>query len=178
MKQQQLYLVNVICLHYVLRGQRSEILLLQPTDVSFVWTSNRMLETMCSDTPFLYDTGSAHSSGGMYGRQWMEMCCRYLEMNEFPSRCATVYLDVRQRLRISVQAECKTPLELYSSASVTADVASNMAAGKKRRILSGQSQALLHHSEPYTSLISTDSSTMWFSFTKASLISSWLKSFL
>lgn len=64
-------------------------------------------------------------------------------------------LDVRQRHRMSVQAEYKAPVQLYSSASVTADVASNMAAGKKRRILSGQSQALLHHSEPHTSLFCT-----------------------
>lgn len=146
--------------HLVLRGQRSEILLLQSTDVSFVWTSNRMLETMCSYTPFLCDSGSAHCSGGMYKRQWMEVCRRKPEMNEFPCRCATVCLDVRHRHRVSVQAY-KAPLQLCSSASVTADVASNMAAGEKRRILSGLSQALLHHSEPYTSLSWTDITLQW-----------------
>lgn len=73
-----------------LGGQKWDIPLRQSTDASFVWTSNRMLGTMCSYTPCLCHAGSAACSGGTYGRQWMEVCCRKLEMKELPCRCATV----------------------------------------------------------------------------------------
>lgn len=148
-----------------LGGQKSDIPLRQPTDASFVWTSNRMLGTMCSYTPFLCDAGSAACSGGACGRHEWRCAVGSYRWVTSQADVQQFCLDVRRRPQMSVAAEHEAPFQLDSSASLTADVASNMAAWRNRRTPSGPSQALLHHSSlpPHSSALIV-LSTMWFNF--------------